>query len=581
MAATTFTDQQTIIYAAWLNQVDTIVFGVQHPLFGGADPTGVTSSSAALQAALNTGKNVYIPRGTYRLTARIDLVTRGQIIFGDGRDASIFLIDNVNYAANPFPLGALGVFYGTAFEEGPQFKDVWIRFIQPATGGTRASLIAYPPAIYLNAVPRLTVTDCKISNAMTGIDFVGNCGGAMIDLLEMSAYNYGIKIDGCLDVMRVNNFHFWPFDMDLVTSPVPSTTNFGVFMDATTVGISTGRCDVLSITNGLFIGAYGTAINSYESASGSSLVFIATTDFDSYGGLVISAGQMGVSNCLFTQGGYSVTTTKAIAQTGGNLRVIGCEFDSAVALTTAQIHISGSWAAQGCNTTIVGCIFRPTGVMTSIFGSSTGFPQNINITGNSFLCPADVAQAAKPVIHSQTGAGVARMTVVGNRISDKGTNNGIFVTFENDTSHVCTGNVFNGWTLSNIKPQVFAVINNNTDVDAWIAFTPTVTATVGTFTTVSATGLYKQISKTVHIQMAITITTNGTAATQVNATLPVTVETGASTDFVLTGRAKTANIALQVYCQDAGTTLGIVRYDGTYPGASGEVLIITGTIQST
>jgi len=50
----------------------------------GADPTGAVSSTAAIQDAVNTGKNVYFPTGKYLTTSTITISTRGQGFFGDG-----------------------------------------------------------------------------------------------------------------------------------------------------------------------------------------------------------------------------------------------------------------------------------------------------------------------------------------------------------------------------------------------------------------------------------------------------------------------------------------------------------------
>ena len=49
------------------------------------------------------------------------------------------------------------------------------------------------------------------------------------------------------------------------------------------------------------------------------------------------------------------------------------------------------------------------------------------------------------------------------------------------------------------------------DQTAWTTYTPSVTAGAGTFGSVSATGRYKQIGKTVFVSIDVTITTNGTA----------------------------------------------------------------------
>jgi hypothetical protein len=58
----------------------------------GADPTGVASSTAALNAALATGNSVFIPKGIFRLTGET-VVPSGARIFGVGPNKSEFKCD--------------------------------------------------------------------------------------------------------------------------------------------------------------------------------------------------------------------------------------------------------------------------------------------------------------------------------------------------------------------------------------------------------------------------------------------------------------------------------------------------------
>lgn len=110
---------------------------------------------------------------------------------------------------------------------------------------------------------------------------------------------------------------------------------------------------------------------------------------------------------------------------------------------------------------------------------------------------------------------------------------------------------------------------------AWItAAAPTITAASGTITTSSATCKYIQVGKTVFFRQNITITTNGTGAGAVVSTLPITAAT--SGIYVASGRATSVSgKQLQAYA-GATTTINIYNYDGTYPGAGGELLIING-----
>ena len=57
---------------------------------------------------------------------------------------------------------------------------------------------------------------------------------------------------------------------------------------------------------------------------------------------------------------------------------------------------------------------------------------------------------------------------------------------------------------------------------AWTAYTPVITASTGSFTTVSATGYYQVIGKTCFVSVNITITTVGSASGLIYATLPFT-----------------------------------------------------------
>lgn len=85
---------------------------------------------------------------------------------------------------------------------------------------------------------------------------------------------------------------------------------------------------------------------------------------------------------------------------------------------------------------------------------------------------------------------------------------------------------------------------------SWTAYTPAVTASTGTFTTVSATGRYKRFGsagKTILLQIDVTITTAGTATGILQATLPFTAAafnfTGTAREHALTGKAGASFVA--------------------------------------
>lgn len=76
---------------------------------------------------------------------------------------------------------------------------------------------------------------------------------------------------------------------------------------------------------------------------------------------------------------------------------------------------------------------------------------------------------------------------------------------------------------------------------AWTSYTPTITSLGGTPTTVSATGRYKVIGKTVIVQAEVTITNAGTATGNVNFSLPFSAAafsyTGNTFENAITGKS--------------------------------------------
>jgi len=111
----------------------------------------------------------------------------------------------------------------------------------------------------------------------------------------------------------------------------------------------------------------------------------------------------------------------------------------------------------------------------------------------------------------------------------------------------------------------------------WTAFTPTLRAESGSLTTASATGRYIQIGKTVSFTITITITTNGTAAIWVAATLPVTANSRA----VVPGRENAiTGSMLQGVIWAGGNEVYILTYNNVYPGGNGRELVVSGTYEA-
>lgn len=114
--------------------------------------------------------------------------------------------------------------------------------------------------------------------------------------------------------------------------------------------------------------------------------------------------------------------------------------------------------------------------------------------------------------------------------------------------------------------------------DPWTAWTPTVTAQTGTFTSVSGSGRYISAGKLVIWSASITITTVGTASGAVVLPLPVTAS--AINLHVGTGRENTSTgNALLAYTNTTSAAY-ILTYNNTSAIGAGRTLILAGTYEA-
>lgn len=167
----------------------------------------------------------------------------------------------------------------------------------------------------------------------------------------------------------------------------------------------------------------------------------------------------------------------------------------------------------------------------------------------------------------------------------------------NTTAHVYgTGT----YTYPSINHQIFSLDSDNSspaptidaggsmhwryaksalDDDAWIAYTPTITSGTGALTTVvSQAGYYRKFGKRVDFKLSFNITTNGTGATSLLATLPVAP--AGSGGHTCGGKERNLTSKLMSgYIENGTSTVVIQYYDGTYPGANGGVYTMSGSYE--
>ncbi|MDR7037407.1 hypothetical protein J2X36_002154 [Methylobacterium sp. BE186] len=114
---------------------------------------------------------------------------------------------------------------------------------------------------------------------------------------------------------------------------------------------------------------------------------------------------------------------------------------------------------------------------------------------------------------------------------------------------------------------------SNISGGAWTTYTPTVTATTGTLTTLgTVSGRYQQLGKIVFLLCDVTITTNGTAGNGIVVTLPVAALT--SSLSAISGR-EAASTGKSLGGTVNASQVFVYFYDGTHPGSNGARLIFT------
>lgn len=235
--------------------------------------------------------------------------------------------------------------------------------------------------------------------------------------------------------------------------------------------------------------------------------------------------------------------------------------------TVSGVVIDGSSGTVDGVSFIGGEAMNNSSAGVNIFGANT---KNIVVSG------MDIGGNGGFGIRLSTNADARLENNIIGQVGQAGAN-AVGIAYDNTVTGLIQENKFiNNTTNTTGTAGANLSVFDNTGIDNWQSYTPTVTAQSGTFTTVSASGRYLKRHQTVQFEVTITVTTNGTAAGAVLVTLPVT------TRVAFSGAGRAAGVSskqLQVYAAGAVSQAVIYNYDGTYPASNGEVLVVTGTYE--
>ena len=287
----------------------------------GADPTGATDSTAAITAAIATGKPVYVPAGMYRVTDMITL-GKGQIMSGDGRLQSMLRVNSTSF--NMIAAGVVKLYQG---EPSSQLMDIGIGFTQPDTT-SRANLALFPPAILARGAQRGKLIRIRVDGAYIGLDARGNTVLTIEDL-EIGAISKGMMWGSLIsgDGNGAKDFNHWA-KLSFFPYGFNGTPNIAaLYNDGNTISGELGEID------GLLCSGY-TAYNSrlVLTADATNHTYaLANVSLDApYGYIDIQGAPL---HCAFANLTLNtdVSTTPKLRVAGGNVHV-----------TSARLTSSGS-----------------------------------------------------------------------------------------------------------------------------------------------------------------------------------------------------------------------------------------------
>lgn len=492
--------------------------------WNGLDLTGVNDMTTLVQAAVTAtaaaGQKLHVPPGKITTTAAIT-VPVGANIEGPGQPADRTGTVSSNNAF--FHLAHLGAgFVLDGSNDGPRrlagfgtYRD------QTAPGGGWAPIGALADVLITGCYDAIVedlffynpTTALRVTGKLTG----GGLGNGRLTLrrLRGQPLQAGLTMTHIYDCIYVDDIHWWPY--------WSQDTNVISYTKANAFAVILGRVD-WPLFGRVFSWGLGTGLHIQNQAS---------VGFD--GGLPAGTTQHLHADSL----NFDNVERAIVVASGSNLA--SYNIDSLIATNTvyaasAMVTISGD---------------NSSGQIGNIYGANTdGNLVTLTGTGNKLRIGASRSSG---IDHDASGTPEFNVAT-GNRID---------IGMKPITS---AGTVY-----------AFAGTGRISSPD-WINFTPAITASSGAITTVAAIVAgdckYKLEGTTCTFDYTFTITTNGTGAGTLLATLPFNSKKSTAGPV---GRAGVNTIS--GVCQSGVARVDMNKVDGTYPGADATTVRISGSFE--
>jgi hypothetical protein len=452
----------------------------------GAVGNGTTDDTAAIQAALNTGKNVYLPPGSYRITSGLSMVASGQRMYGEGGAGWLTIIEWD---------GASGVNVITI--SGLQhciIESINIRRKAGSVNVTSGHAVSFQDNAYF-----CEMRTCKITGTGNGISMWGT-GNQVIDceLREFSGI-YGIRyfgtvglgsFRGVLERVVIDNGLFISLISNASSAVVTTIFNHN---------LTTGNTVLISGVPPVIIGGVPVA---YGGNGTWTITVLSPTTFSipwnsvgypAYpGGGVVTSNSIGFTHLIYDSYAHSLIIEACAFLWGGTAVLMQ---DSIGAPYTIEEYSFPTWlhafdlecdhqsndairlyGGEGCflTTSWIGSNFNGNGIVTNVNWRSELLVTNSRIWGcaqfgvllnagissciNNNVITLSSSQAAG-YAGIGVGSGVSKFAITGNHITNDTSFTGVgatqaygvFVSSGASDYYQVVGNVINGNTVANVS----------------------------------------------------------------------------------------------------------------------------------
>lgn len=520
----------------------------------GAVGDGSADDTAALQAwlaAITAGKVGYAPAGTYKFTSALSKAASRIAVVGDGAYQTIF-----KYAGASTTIDLLTIGDGTSGYNGVVLSSFRVMSDTLMTAGTalrlrkigRSSLHQIVVdgqdgngnlyhGLWFNEVDNVDCVDWDVQAQADGIRVNGgNDGraGLMLHGGKVLDCAVGLRCGGDFGGLYIAQSDIIANDINvLIDTTLVATANREIFFDQTAALDSSNTGANLQISDTL--------------ATGSSIVHLDGT-------WVAAAAQDGI--LIDASVAMTVAFTGGILKNNGRDGIRNASTSSTIVASPARCT---SNAGYGINSTASNANIYVDGA-AGYWASNSSGNVNANVVISALIGPSGAL--------THGGINIFQNT------------NGVRIL---DTNSTHTLGFKPGSNLAADRDLTIKTGDSDRtlELDTWTSFTPTITSGSGTLTSVSAVGGWQRIGMTIHVRVAITITTNGTAATDLRFSLPTASAGNVSgVGGGGAGRDNSTGPMLQCFIPASASIAVLNTYDNSYPGADGRSILAWATYEA-